>query len=607
MPDCPSRDKLLAMLAVSDADQATLRAHVESCDDCRERVARLIGVMRSSAQCEAFLSGAADDMPGEMANRILASLQPFFDSAVVGRHHCPSKDLILAMVIEEAAVTDEVSTHVQQCAHCQRDIPNIKGLQFVALAYDTFMSGKNESLPAEVSQRVFSRVDAAYQREIGRLPDCPPRAELHRMLAGEQVTPAVRAHSRQCSACRQVLSSLLATTSLAAGAEAFDSEVGEKIPSNVAQRIFDQLTESGEFPSASRQPAEPASCPDIDALIESLTAPEEPLAIRDHVAKCQHCRGRMAKLLSIFDVASQLETFGTASNDEIPSDVDDRLFSTLSREHDKLSPVLDQGPPDVFTSLPRPAIDNAVTPRAAPTTFAGRSLKILRDLVPYSSCACLLIAVGLYVPQVSTTPRRATEPLSSRKAHRAETKHRRHDRDQLEVVANDLEKLNKEPVFIVESDRPSKDDRSNGGEYVRRIDADREAVIDEASHDRSLPEEFRVDVRRAEKDCVTLVSDASVGKSDMDLEKTVKSVQAMRDWVLNVSIRTHSKAAMGHSVDERREYGKLWKSIVGNPPIRPNETSKPSASTMALIDQPEHRAHDRGRDGAEHRGTTDDT
>ena len=77
MPNCPNRNELLAMLAVSGADKVAWRTHVEACNDCRERVARLIGVMRSAAQCEAFLSGAADDMPTEMFNRILASLQPF--------------------------------------------------------------------------------------------------------------------------------------------------------------------------------------------------------------------------------------------------------------------------------------------------------------------------------------------------------------------------------------------------------------------------------------------------------------------------------------------------------------------------------------------------
>ena len=85
MSKCLEQNQILALLAGGDPAGTSLRAHLGQCASCRRRVAHMLGAFRLAGHCEAFLSGAAADLPSDVVQRAFRQLEPLYRLEVAER------------------------------------------------------------------------------------------------------------------------------------------------------------------------------------------------------------------------------------------------------------------------------------------------------------------------------------------------------------------------------------------------------------------------------------------------------------------------------------------------------------------------------------------
>lgn len=154
-PICPNDDELIAVLAGS-GQHASHRSHLDDCDVCREKAAKLLGAMRQGADCLAFVTGkivsAVEPIPADVAKRIYEHLLEH-----VPPSGCPSWNELLAVLAGNA--DDAASrTHINQCATCQATAAKLLGAIRLWLEQRAFETGEIRKQAEEISERASRRI-----------------------------------------------------------------------------------------------------------------------------------------------------------------------------------------------------------------------------------------------------------------------------------------------------------------------------------------------------------------------------------------------------------------------------------------------------------------
>ena len=198
----------------------------------------MLGAFRLAGHCEAFLSGAAADLPSDVVQRAFRQLEPLYRHEVARRTNCPDPDVLIAILLGNDAADQQVRLHVQGCGRCQQELAKLRSLQRLATDSEMFLSGTDEEFPSVVASRIFEGASAVYKEQISKETGCPSRQQLLSVLAGGEGGAEIRAHINQCGQCGAAISKLCAVFRFAGASESFASDFSEEVPSEIAERIF---------------------------------------------------------------------------------------------------------------------------------------------------------------------------------------------------------------------------------------------------------------------------------------------------------------------------------------------------------------------------------
>ena len=159
VPVCPSNEELIAVLAGNGQD-ASHRDHLDGCDSCREKAAKLLGAIHGWLEQQAFATGEitskAEPIPADVAKRIYEHLLDRLPES-----GCLSWNELLA-VLAGSAEDSASRTHLNHCAACQATAAKLLGAIRVWLEKRAFETGEireqAEAIPEQACRRIFDGI-----------------------------------------------------------------------------------------------------------------------------------------------------------------------------------------------------------------------------------------------------------------------------------------------------------------------------------------------------------------------------------------------------------------------------------------------------------------
>ena len=422
MSTCLNRTQILDLVASGSPEEPSLRSHVHQCVDCQRQVAKVLAVFRLAGHMEAFLSGARESVPADVAQRIGEYAASVYHKRISSRTTCPDVSLLIAFSANSEAVEDRVQNHVQKCTACQQTLDHLRSLRHLAGSYEAFCAGTTEEVPTDMFNRVFERADAKFKECLASTSNCPSRDQLISLLAGEAHS-GVRDHVQQCPTCKSAVAKLFGVFRLAAATEKFSSDFfkddSESIPDSVATRIFARVDSVLQQRNALPEP-----CPDRDRIVALIAGSEDAPEVRSHVEKCDACSQTVARLLGALCFGGPLLALDAEVNpdggdtEKMPQDMHQRIFASVNRAYqDEVSPPSTQEVREELT-VAAEETPHVVQPAASPDARMVRVRGHLRSVVPYASAASLLLAAGIHLYSYLAASRISSAPVAVRKAER---------------------------------------------------------------------------------------------------------------------------------------------------------------------------------------------